>query len=114
MAHILELALVATACRRRRREGCQHAPPAEACCNPPTITLRQALPLQLSALGIHWLPPNHPLFRLWLVQSIPTPSPFASLSTLVNQSFLASEALNGTSTVKPMNIAAGAARTKLR
>ena len=58
------------------------------------MSWRHALPLQASVLGIHWLPANHRLLRLALVQSMPTPLPSASLSTFENQASWLSEALD--------------------
>src|SRR6266571_1770942 len=72
------------------------------------MSLRHALPPHASVLGIQWLPPNHGLLRLALVQSMPIPLRSASLSTLVNQSSFASTAPKGTSTWKPMNEVHGA------
>src|SRR5258708_32363734 len=75
------------------------------------MSLRHAMPLHVSLFGIQWLPPNHGLLRLALVQSMPTPWPSASLSTLANQARLPSALLKGLSTWKPMNEAHGACST---
>src|SRR5436853_1437719 len=76
------------------------------------ISLRQALPLQSSVGGIHWLPPNHGAFILDDVHSMPTGLPSASLSTFVRQG--RSGLLfpgKGASTRKPMKLCHGATST---
>src|SRR5882672_9626324 len=75
------------------------------------MTRRHALPLHVSEFGIQWLPPNHELLRLALVQSMPTPWPSASLSTFVNQARRSSDLLKGSSSWKPMNEVQGACST---
>src|SRR5438132_1683810 len=57
----------------------QHKP-VEVCINPSTISLRQAAPLHVVSIGMQRLPPNQGLFRLLLVQSIPTLLPSESLT----------------------------------
>src|SRR4051812_34842134 len=93
--------------------GLRQHNPVDVCINPSIISLRQAAPLHVVSTGMKRLPPNHGLFRLLLVQSIPTLFPSESL-TSVNQSKRASSLLWGTSTWKPMNILAGASRRKLQ
>src|SRR4029077_16959211 len=68
-------------------------------------------PWQASVFGIQRLPPNHGALRLALVQSMPTPLPSGSLSTLVNHCSFASAELNGWSIWQPMNDVPGACST---
>src|SRR5947209_8175820 len=77
------------------------------------ISARQALPLQSSVGGIHWLPANHGRFMLDEVHSIPMGLPSASLATLVRhgRSGLLPSG-NGASTRKPTKLCQGATRLK--
>ena len=75
------------------------------------MSLRHAMPLHTVVGRIQVLPLNHDALRFELVQSIPTPSPSASLPTLVNQTWLASGLLYGRSTSNPMNDVHGASST---